>query len=39
VPEQVPVILETLIDQGQSTIDAQVHRAVEALSPALPIAV
>jgi hypothetical protein len=39
VPEQVPVILETLIDQGQSTIEAELHRAVEALSPALPIAV
>jgi hypothetical protein len=39
VPEQVPVILETLIDQGQSTIDVEMHRAVEALSPALPIAV
>jgi hypothetical protein len=39
VPEQVPVILETLIDQGQSTIDAELHRASEALSPALPIAV
>jgi hypothetical protein len=39
VPEQVPIILETLIDQGQSTIDAEVHRAVEALSPDLPIAV
>jgi len=39
VPEQVPIILESLIDQGQSTIDAEVRRAVEALSPALSIAV
>ncbi len=39
VPEQVPVILETLIDQGQSTIEAEVHRAAEALSPALSVAV
>lgn len=39
VPEHVPIILETLIDQGQSTIDAELHRAVQALSPALPIAV
>jgi len=39
VPEQVPVILETLIDQGQSTIDAEVRRAVAALSPNLPVAV
>ena len=39
IPEPVPIILETLIDQGQSTIDAEVHRAVLALSPALSIAV
>jgi hypothetical protein len=39
VPENVPVILETLIDQGQSTIEVELHRAFEALSPALPIAV
>jgi hypothetical protein len=39
LPEHVPVILETLIDQGQSTIDAEVRRAVEALSPAFSIAV
>jgi hypothetical protein len=39
VPERVPVILETLIDQGQSTIDAELHRAAEALRPSLPIAV
>jgi hypothetical protein len=39
VPEDVPVILETLIDQGQSTIDAELHRAVQALSRSLPIAV
>jgi len=39
VPEQVPVILETLIDQGQSTIVAELNRAAEALTPALSLAV
>ena len=39
VPDHVPIILESLIDQGQSTIAAELRRAVEALSPALPIAV
>lgn len=39
LPESVPIILETLIDQGQSTIDAEVHRAVEALTPAVRMAV
>ena len=39
VPENVPIILETLIDQGQSTIETQLDRAVEALRPAVPAAV
>ncbi len=39
VPEHVPVIVETLIDKGQSTIEAELHRAVDALRPTLPIAV
>jgi len=39
VPEQAPVILETLIDQGQGTIEAELRRALDALMPALPVAV
>jgi hypothetical protein len=39
VPEQVPVILETLIDQGQSTVAAELDRAAEALTPAFSIAI
>jgi hypothetical protein len=39
VPENVPIILETLIDQGQSTIEAQLYRAAEALRPAVPATV
>jgi len=38
IPEGVPVILETLIDHGQSTIEAEVRRAAQALSPVLPVA-
>lgn len=37
VPEFVPIILETLIDQGQSTIEVELHRASEALISALPV--
>jgi hypothetical protein len=39
VPDHVPVILETLIDQGQSTIEAELHRASEALISVLPVGV
>lgn len=39
IPEDVPVILETLIDPGQSTIDAEVRRASQALSATVPVAV
>jgi hypothetical protein len=39
IPEDVPIILETLIDQGQSTIEAEVRRASQALSVTLPVAV
>ena len=37
VPEHVPVILETLIDQGQSTIEEELRRASEALTSVLPV--
>jgi len=37
VPEHVPVILETLIDQGQSTIAEELRRASEALTAVLPV--
>jgi len=37
VPEHVPVILETLIDQGQSTIEEELRRASEALTSLLPV--
>lgn len=33
VPQDVPIILETLIDQGQSTIEAEIRRATAALQP------
>lgn len=39
IPEDVPVILETLIDQGRSTIEAEVRRASQALGATLPVAV
>ncbi len=39
IPADTPVILETLIDQGQSSIEVEVRRAAEALTPVLPIAV
>jgi hypothetical protein len=37
IPEHVPVILETLIDQGQSTIEEELRRASEALNSVLPV--
>lgn len=37
VPEHVPIILETLIDQGQSTMEEELHRASEALTSLLPV--
>jgi hypothetical protein len=38
IPDHVPIILETLIDAGQSTVEAEVARAREALeTPALAI--
>lgn len=39
VPEHVPIILETLIDQGQSTIAEEMRRASEALTLVLPVGV
>jgi hypothetical protein len=39
VPECVPIILETLIDQGQSTIEVELHRASEALISVVPVGV
>jgi hypothetical protein len=39
VPMKVPIILEMLIDQGQSTIEREISRALEVLQPALQIAV
>jgi hypothetical protein len=39
IPEDTPVILETLIDQDQSTIETEIRRAAAALSPVLPVAV
>ena len=32
IPEEVPIVLETLIDKGQSEIQREVQRAREALS-------
>jgi hypothetical protein len=32
IPESVPVILETLVDEGQSDIPTEIERAREALS-------
>ena len=38
IPDDVPIILETLIDAGQSTVEAELARAAEALeAPALAI--
>jgi hypothetical protein len=37
VPEHVPIILETLIDQGQSTMEQELFRASEALTSVLPV--
>jgi len=37
ISEDVPVILETLIDRGQSTIETEIRRATEALMPALAV--
>ncbi len=34
IPDSVPIILETLIDQGQSDILTEIDRAQEALDPA-----
>jgi hypothetical protein len=39
IPDSVPVVLETLIDQGQSDILTEIDRAQAALDPAwLPVA-
>jgi sugar phosphate isomerase/epimerase len=38
IPEPVPIILETLIDQGQSDIPTEIDRARRALEP-IPLAV
>ena len=32
IPEEIPIILEPLIDAGQSDIDAEIQRARDALS-------
>jgi hypothetical protein len=32
VPEEVPVIIESLIDQGQSSLEAEMERAAKAMS-------
>jgi hypothetical protein len=34
IPEAVPIILESLIDQGQSDINTELQRARDAFSPA-----
>ena len=39
IPEKVPIILETLIDQGQSTIQTEIQRAERALTPIFSVAV
>jgi hypothetical protein len=33
IPDRIPIILETLIDRGQSTIAKELQRAAEALHP------
>ena len=33
IPDEIPIILESLIDQGQSSIAFELMRAREALSP------
>ena len=37
IPEDVPIVLETLIDQGQSTIQTEIRRAREALTPVFSV--
>lgn len=38
IPESIPIILETLIDQGQSDVPTEIDRARRALEPAsLPV--
>ena len=37
IPKDVPIILETLIDQGQSTIETEIQRATEALTPVFSV--
>jgi hypothetical protein len=39
IPEDVPIIIETLIDRSQSTIGTEVRRATEALTPLVRVAV
>jgi len=39
IPEDVPIILETLIDQGQSTIETEIQRATQALIPVFSVTV
>lgn len=39
IPEDIPIILETLIDQGQSTIETEIQRATDALTPVFSITV
>jgi hypothetical protein len=38
IPQDTPVILESLIDRGQSTIQVEIRRALEALDTELPLA-
>ena len=33
IPPEIPVILESLIDQGQSEIDTEIEKAAAALEP------
>ena len=37
VPEHIPIILESLIDKGQSSIKTELHRASEALTSLVPV--
>lgn len=39
IPLEIPIILETLIDQGQSTIEREIRNARAALTPELRLAV
>jgi hypothetical protein len=39
IPEDVPIILETLIDQGQGTIETEILRATDALMPTSSVTV